>query len=334
MLPNNFKPIKKVILLALMLVVILPMVMGSASCTSQPETITIGVPAAQSWILDFIKGQKYFTDNGLDVNIKVYNTPAGMVEGISNGGIDMMIASENFFLRQVFQNFNASIITTIAKIEQLSLMGRKASDVESITDLKGKTIGLFQNSIEEFYLGRFLSLRGLSIQDVTLVNQTYEQRVDAMVKGSVDAVVMTEPYFTQIQQQLTDGTVYWPIQNSQSAFMVAACSNSWINRHPQTIRKELKAFVQAEEYAVNHPDDAKRQVQKLLNYTDAAMATFWSQNQFSVTLDLSLIVAMNDEAHWMIDNNLTTEKVVPDFMNYVYTDGLKAIKPGTVNISK
>ncbi len=329
-----FKQIKKVLLIAIIMALILPMVIGTASCSSQPESITIGVPATQSWILDFTQEQKFFTDNGLDIKIKVYNAPASMVENVSNGEIDMMIASENFFLRQASQNFNASIIATIDKIESLSLMGRKASGIGNITDLKGKTIDLNRNGIEEFYLGRFLNSHGLSIQDVTLVNQTYEQRVDAMVKGSVDAAVMSEPYFTQIQQQLTDGTVYWPLQNSQSAFMVIACANSWINGHPQTIRKVLRAFVQAERYAINHPDDAKKQVQKLLNYTDAAMAIFWSQNQFSVTLDLSLITAMSDEARWMIDNNLTTEKTVPDFEKYIYLDGLKAVKPDAVNITR
>lgn len=41
---------------------------------------------------------------------------------------------------------------------------------------------------------------------------------------------------------------------------------------------------------------------------------------------------MEDEARWMIKNNLTSEKQVPDCMNYVYVDGLKAVKPEAVNI--
>ena len=62
------------------------------------------------------------------------------------------------------------------------------------------------------------------------------------------------------------------------------------------------------------------------------METVWSQNQFSLSLDQSLITAMEDEARWMIKNNLTTEKQVPDFLDYIYEDGLKAVKPEAVNI--
>jgi NitT/TauT family transport system substrate-binding protein len=41
---------------------------------------------------------------------------------------------------------------------------------------------------------------------------------------------------------------------------------------------------------------------------------------------------MEDEARWMIKNNLTREKQPLDFVNYLYVDGLKAIKPEAVNI--
>jgi hypothetical protein len=41
---------------------------------------------------------------------------------------------------------------------------------------------------------------------------------------------------------------------------------------------------------------------------------------------------MEDEARWMINNKLTAEKQVPDFAAYLYLDGLRAVKPGAVNI--
>ena len=51
------------------------------------------------------------------------------------------------------------------------------------------------------------------------------------------------------------------------------------------------------------------------------MDTVWQQNRFSLTLDQSLVLAMEDEARWMIANNLTNATAVPDFRQYIYTDG-------------
>jgi NitT/TauT family transport system substrate-binding protein len=62
------------------------------------------------------------------------------------------------------------------------------------------------------------------------------------------------------------------------------------------------------------------------------MDTVWQQNQFTLSLDQSLVLAMEDEARWMIKNNLTTERQVPNFLDYIHEDGLKAVKPELVNI--
>ena len=62
------------------------------------------------------------------------------------------------------------------------------------------------------------------------------------------------------------------------------------------------------------------------------MATIWPDHQFSLTLDQSLLIAMEDEGRWMIKNNLTTEKTMPDFRDYIYTKGLEEVKPDAVNI--
>ena len=56
------------------------------------------------------------------------------------------------------------------------------------------------------------------------------------------------------------------------------------------------------------------------------------QNQFALSLDQSLVAAMEDEARWMITKNLTSEKSVPDFLKYIYMDGLKAVEPEAVRI--
>ena len=73
-------------------------------------------------------------------------------------------------------------------------------------------------------------------------------------------------------------------------------------------------------------------VKKRLNYSDTYIAGIWPEHQFSLSLDQSLVLAMEDEGRWMINNNLTGEKTIPDFRNYIYESGLLEIKPESVNI--
>jgi NitT/TauT family transport system substrate-binding protein len=177
-----------------------------------------------------------------------------------------------------------------------------------------------------------MDLHGMSIRQVTLVNVTPVQSVDAIVSGSVDAVAVFQPHPYTIKQRLGDRAVMWPAQSGQLTYFNMISKDTWVASHPEVMIRLLKALIQAENYMASHPDEAKAIVKKRLQYEDAYINEVWREHQFYVSLDQGLIVAMEDEARWMIKNNLTTEKNVPNFADYIYTDGLKAVKPGAVNI--
>ena len=115
-------------------------------------------------------------------------------------------------------------------------------------------------------------------------------------------------------------------------FSPIICRDEWITHHPKLVTQLLKSLAQAEEYVMNHPVEAESILQKRLHLNDSYAKTAWLRNEFSLSLDQSFILAMEDEARWMIKNNLTSEKQVPDFMNYIHVDGLKAVKPEAVKI--
>jgi ABC-type nitrate/sulfonate/bicarbonate transport system substrate-binding protein len=203
-------------------------------------------------------------------------------------------------------------------------VGLTSRGIRNVSDIKG--------TILEFYLGRFLDLHGMSIRDVTLINIPQGQTTAAIANGSVDAVVTREPYLSQIREPHVNGTVSWSVQSSQAVYSILVCRNDWIKQHPDLVRRFLKSLAQVDGYMVLHPAEAKAILQKRYHYDDAYVERVWPENQFSLRLEQSLTTAMEDEGRWMIANNLTTEKTIPDFRNYIYTKGLEVVKPDAVNI--
>jgi NitT/TauT family transport system substrate-binding protein len=59
----------------------------------------------------------------------------------------------------------------------------------------------------------------------------------------------------------------------------------------------------------------------------------WSQYSFSLSLDQTLVVVLEDEARWIISNGLTDERSVPNFLNSIYADGLRTVKPDALRIA-
>ena len=276
--------------------------------------------------------KNFFIDNGLNVTFKYYDVGLNTVKGMQNGEVDMAWCAEYILVGQVLGKQNIQTIASVAKTDLTSIIARRDRGIETVSDLYGKKIGVVRGTVMEYFLGRFLELNGLRISDVTLVNITLGQSADLVINGSLDAVVSFPPYTETARQQLGDNAVGWSIQSRQEIYGLITCRADWIPQHQEVVKRFLNAISQAEDYMIQHPDEAKDIVQKKMNYTRDYMAAVWSRNDFSLSLDQSLVVAMENEARWMIKNRLTFETEVPDFLNYIYVEGLNSIKPGSVDI--
>ena len=67
-----------------------------------------------------------------------------------------------------------------------------------------------------------------------------------------------------------------------------------------------------------------------LNLSDNFSDTLWAKSHFMQSFDQGLLLAMEDEARWLIKNNLTNKKSIPLFLNYMNTTPLSRIEPTAV----
>lgn len=325
-----------IVVIAVMVIVgvsVLSLQNSQKNYESKLETITIGsLPYDYSALIFIADDQNFFAKNGLNATLRTYVSTLDSAKGIENGDVDISLLPEYSIVTEALKKENISVIGSIDKYHSVYLICRKDHGIESISDIKGKRIGATCGTIGEFYLGRFLNLHGINIVEVTLVDMRPTQYVDSLVNGSIDAVITVFKYFEPSKERLGDNFLAWPIQSNQKGYLLLTCRNDWIASHPETIKKLLESIVQAEDYTIHYPVQAKMIVQEQMNYTDENMEAIWPDHQYSLTLDQSLITAMEDEGRWMIKNNLTAEKRIPDFRNYIYIKGLEAVKSKSVNI--
>lgn len=329
-----------VYILAIMGLVIIAMLSGSWSCSpggysGQPESIVVAYSPFESTALFWIaQDQQYFSQNGLDISLRKYDTGAASLIGVLNGEADILVGVTEFpVVRRAFQKDRMAIVGNADKGEYIYLVGRKDKGIEKPADLKGKRVGTAFGTIAQFYLGRFLELNGIKMQDITLVDlKTPAEWVDAVVNGDVDAVVTAQPDVNTIQERLGTNGVSLSVQSGQFLNGLIVSTDEWVTKHPDMVTRFLKSMAQAEEFANRNPAQAKSIVQKGLDLDPGYMETVWHQNQFNLSLDQSLILAMEDEARWMISNNRTAEKTIPNFLNYIDESALKSMKPEAVKI--
>ena len=299
------------------------------------ETINVGYSPFESVTLFWVaEEQDFFSQNGLDVTPHEYTTGAGALDGVLKGEADIVVGTTEFpFTIRVLSGEGIRTIAGISKSEFTYLVGRADRGISGASDLRGKRIGTTFGTIAHFYLGRFLDLNGLTLQDVTLVDlKTPSEWVDAVVNGSIYAVATAQPYADLAKEGLGNNAVIMSIQSSQPLYAQAIATDEWITNHSGLVIRFLRSLSQAEDFVIYHPSEAKAILKNQLNFSDAHTDKAWAQNQFSLSLDQSLILAMQDESRWLIQNNLTNATAIPSFLDYIYADGLESVKPESVNI--
>jgi NitT/TauT family transport system substrate-binding protein len=297
------------------------------------EPLTIGTsPFEVSGLIFIAEDQGFFEQNGISPRIKIFDAGINAMNALSAGEVDVATAADFVFARYGIDESPINGIATIGKSEFHYIIARKDRGIRNISDLKGKKIGVARGTSGEFFLGRFLQLHGINLRDVEIVGLPPAQLTDPLLNGTVDAVSTWDPYAYPIEKRLGDNALVIPDQKYQPMYWIVISRQDFVAGNQSRIQKFLSSLSQAEKFALEHPAEAKAIVQKRLGTDDAYMDRVWPNTHLSLSTDQSLITAMEDEARWLIANNLTNGTEVPDFREYIYTDGLNTVKPGSVHI--
>jgi len=300
------------------------------------EPITVAFSPFESTALFWIAAdQGFFNRHGLDITLRHFDSGAAALDSVMNGDADLCVGTTEYpLVRQAFANASVRTLAVIDKGDFIYLVGRKDRGIRSVQDLRGKRVGTTIGTISEFHLVRYLNLHNMTLKDITLVDlATPAEWVNATADGDIDAIATAQPYANEARDRLGENAVIWPIQSDQPLFALVVAGDLWIERHPDTARRFLQSLADAEKYLTTHPSAESRAiVQRRLNLKPEYMDTVWQQNRFSLSLDRSLIAAMEDEGRWMIANRLTNATAVPDFRKYIDITGLKQVMPDAVTI--
>jgi ABC-type nitrate/sulfonate/bicarbonate transport system substrate-binding protein len=298
-----------------------------------PEPVTIGTtPSLSSTLILIADSKGFFTRHGLNVTIQDNPMSLTSMDNLVAGTADIAGASDYSFTNYLFTQPTLRTFTSTAKTDVISIIARKDRGIASPPDLAGKKIGCTMQQAGEFFLGRYLALNSINSSTITVVNLKPAEMPGAMANGTIDAVITWEPYVTTIQKQLGTNAIVFPAQEGQRYFWLMICTNKTATARPGMIRNVLAALVDAESFTQQNPEEAQQIVAGRLRMDPSYIRAVWPKYDLIVSLDQSLIIAMEDEARFGIKNNLTDKRDVPDYRGNIYRDGLDAVKPLAVTV--
>lgn len=298
----------------------------------EPITIATNTEYIGTCPVMVARDKGYFADEGIRAIVQPYSSGKASMEAVLQGQAELGTVADIPIMFAGMNDQHVSVIATIFKTDRdHGIVGRRDLGVGSPANLKGKRIGVTLSTSGHFTLDAFLNRQLLSPSDVTLRNYKPEDLPRALARGEVDAIASWEPFLTIAMKELGNNGIVFRGQDIYESLYSIAGMRDYVIRHPETIKRILRALDDGARDCSVNPDAARQLVAGgVTRKPDENGAT--QPYHFDVVLDQGLLLALEDEARWAIKNKMTTRTAIPNYLDYVYLNGLEAVKPDAVTI--
>ena len=206
----------------------------------------------------FVAQEKgFFTARGLDVEFVAPANPNDPPKLVAAGRADLAVSYQHQHQMQVSQGLPLVRIATLVATPLNSLVVLKDGPINSIADLKGRTVGYSVGGFETALLEVMLEKAGLTLADVKLVNVNFSLS-PSLFTGQCDAVIGAFRNFELNQMDIEGrpGRAFFVEEHGVPPYdeliLVAA--------RDRLSDPRLRAFVDAVEegvqFLVNHPEES------------------------------------------------------------------------------
>ena len=299
-----------------------------------PEKVTIAYSSSPDSALAQVAQVKgYYLMEGLDAVPLKYAYGKVALDAVLEGKADFATVAETPVMFAIMKGEKISIIATIQTSNRNNvIIARKDRGINTPQDLKGRRIAVTSGTLLDFFLDSFLATIGITRKNVEAVNMKPEAMVDAVVKGEVDAISAWSYIVIEAQQRLGDSGITFLNEDLYTQTFNVVATQEFIRRNPEKVDRLLRALFKAEEFVELNPFKAQSLVADFCKIDRSVVARMWAAEDFSVSLDQSLVLALEDESQWAIKNRFSDRMKVPNYLDHIYIDGLKSVKPEAVRI--
>jgi putative hydroxymethylpyrimidine transport system substrate-binding protein len=204
----------------------------------------------------FVAQEKgFFNERGLNVKFIAPSNPNDPPKLVAAGKVDMAISYQHQHHLQVDQGLPLVRVATLIATPLNALVVLADGPIQSLADLKGKTIGYSIGGFETVLLKVMLAGQGLSLEDVELVNVNFSLS-PSLFAGQTQAVIGAFRNFELNQMDINKrpGRAFFVEEHgipSYDELILIAHQDRLLDEALRFFVEGLEAGVQ---YLINHPE--------------------------------------------------------------------------------
>ena len=241
--------LKKIITLAMATVMTAAMVAcGSEKqeIKSEKTTLRVGVMGSIDAVPLVIAQQNgYFEEEGIDLDLQIFKAAKDRDAALQAGQLDGVLCDEVAI--SIYQNSDIDMKITGTTNGSWTLVAGKDSGITSLSDLKGKKVGISKNTMIEYLADDIALSNGLEVSDIEKVAiPAMPARLEALKNNQIDAAILPAPFN---DTAVADGGVeITKIYNKDIMISVTAFLQEVIDKDANAIKGFYNAYNKAIEF--------------------------------------------------------------------------------------
>lgn len=215
------------------------------------------------------------------------------------------------------------IVSNVAYGEEaLAVLVTPDSDIKSVSDLKGKTVGYATGSYAQHLLALLLENEGLSLDDVESINLGAGDQPAALANGEVDAIVIWEQYISKLTSEgtakvLADGT------GIKKGNMITYFVTDFAEAHPEVVEAYIKALDRANADLESDPKGCAADIAEDFGVSAELMEQIITKFTFKTALDQDDIDEITAVKDFSLNAGIIQNDV--DMGSFINTEYLDAV---------
>ena len=302
--------------------------------TAAMTKVTVAVPTqVNSALMLVASAQGLFLDAGVDVVSQPFELGKDALQSLLDGKSDLAVVADTPIM---FALLNGADIAMLAGILQarraLAIVAHKDRGINQIQDLRGKSVGATPGTTMPYFLDAMLQVHGVPVDKVNLVDLRSDALTRVFEEGRIDAAVVFQPLLAQLRAKMGERIKVFYGEEVYALRFILVGKPAYIDSHPQEVSRVLSALVAASQAIHTKPDQARRAVGDALKIDDATMAQMFNPEDYTVSLDQAMLLALDDQSRWAMQKGLVVTRPMPNYLGFMKYQHLESVLPTAVTI--
>ena len=329
---------KRDVLLALVALVIGVVVFvtlrSPLASTGAVTKVTIAVPTQiNSALVHVASGQGLFLKAGVDVVNQPFELGKDALKSMLDGKADLAVVADTPVMFALLGGADIAMLAGISQVRRaLAIVARSDGGIKQIQDLRGKSVGVTMGTNMPYFLDAMLQAHGVPGDKVNVTDLRTDALISAFKAGQIDAVVVFQPFLAELEAEMGERIKVFHGEDVYAFRFMLVGKPSYIDRHPQEVRRVLSALIAANQAILANPVAARHAVGKASGIDDATMVKLFEPEDYAVSLNQAMLLALDDQTRWAMQKGLVAPGPMPNYLNFMKYQHLEAVLPTAVTI--